>query len=222
MSKSMKTMFIPAFEVATQQMFFQINESLEKKLFSLQNNDTNAKIDALTAMVQALSVEVTNLKEEKHSSKVETYPSKQTAVDQIQLVRSEILTLLQSRNYELAFTKAVSATTADMAVFVCKNANLSEVLGGSSSALSQPILLCLMQQLGAVLVSSNESDLQTELLWLQEIALTLDTSDEKIQRHVPSVLQQLVTCIETKMNHRVPTLRRPLQMLLQVIRGMQR
>jgi hypothetical protein len=218
----MKTIFIPAFEAVTQQMFSQITDSLERKLQSHQNNETNAKIDALTAMVQALSVEVAKLKEENISNKTELSPPKQTAIDQIQVVRSEILTLLHSRNYELAFTKAVSATTADMAVFVCKNANLSEVLGGSSSALSQPILLCLMQQLGAVLVSSNESDLQIELLWLQEIALTLDTSDEKIQRHVPSVLQQLVTSIETKMNQRVPTLRRPLQMLLQVIRGMQR
>jgi hypothetical protein len=218
----MKTMFIPAFEAATQQMFSQITDSLEKKLLAYQNNETNAKIDALTSMVQALSFEVANLKEKNVSSKSEPNPPGQTSVDQIQLVRSEILALLHSRKYELAFTKAVSATTADMAVFVCKNANLSEVLGGSSSALSQPILLCLMQQLGAVLVSSNESDLQTELLWLQEIALTLDTSDEKIQRHVPSVLQQLVTSIEAKMNQRVPTLRRPLQMLLQVIRGMQR
>mmetsp|Transcript_8163 Transcript_8163/g.11768 ORF Transcript_8163/g.11768 Transcript_8163/m.11768 type:complete len:129 (+) Transcript_8163:3228-3614(+) len=110
--------------------------------------------------------------------------------------------------------------------FCCKNANMSDVFGGSGPSggptlLSQPILLCLMQQLGAVLGLSKENDLKTELDWLQEIALTLDTSNESIQRHVPSVLQQLVANINAKMSQGDPFLRRPLQMLLQVIRGMQ-
>jgi hypothetical protein len=218
----MKSMLIPAFEAATRQMFSQIHSTLESQVAPSQPNDElNAKIDALTTMVQSLTLEVTKLKRGGGGAQPSPLAS-QPQVDQIQRMRSEILGLLQSRKYESAFTKAVSATTAEMAVFVCKNANLSEVLGGSKPALSQPILLCLMQQLGAVLVNSTEADLQIELVWLQEISLTLDTTDERIQGHVPSVLQQLVTSIEAKMQQGDPALRRPLQMLVQVIRGMQR
>lgn len=217
-------MMIPAFEAATKQMFSQFATSLEGRAAPAQaNNEMNAKIDALTAMVQALSLEVSNLrKAASGSSPPSKPPQPPQQVDQIQRMRSEILAALQIGNYEVAFTKALSASTAEMAVFCCRNSNLENVLGGNKPALSQPILLCLMQQLGAVLVTSTEADLATELAWLQEIALTLDTSDESIQRHVPSVLQQLGSSISAKMQQGDPALRRPLQMLLQVIRGMQR
>ena len=139
-----------------------------------------------------------------------------------QVVRDSILWSLKQGEYEAAFTQALSASAADMAVYCCKNANVSDVLGGNSPAISQPILLCLMQQLGAVLVSSSDDDLQTILLWLQESALTLDPTDESIVRHVSQVLQQLVSSVEAKMALADPTLRRQLKMLLQVIQGMQR
>lgn len=205
-------------------MFSQVAASLESRAAPAQaNNEMNAKIDALTAMVQALSLEVSNLRKTAGGSSPPSKPPQPPQqVDQIQRMRSEILAALQIGNYEVAFTKALSASTAEMAVFCCRNSNLENVLGGNKPALSQPILLCLMQQLGAVLVTSTEADLATELAWLQEIALTLDTSDESIQRHVPSVLQQLGASISAKMQQGDPALRRPLQMLLQVIRGMQR
>jgi hypothetical protein len=106
-----------------------------------------------------------------------------------------------------------------MAIFCCKHADLSAVLGGEKSALSQPILLCLMQQLGAAIALSSGSDLEVFVSWLQEIALTLDPANESIVRHVPGVLQQLVGNINAKIQSD-PSMRRRLQMLLQVIRGM--
>lgn len=222
--QSMKTMMIPAFEAATNQMFSQVAASLESQAAPAQtNHEMSAKIDALTAMVQSLSLEVSNLRKSaggEPSSPQTAAPTQK--MDQIQRMRSEILAALQIGNYEVAFTKALSASTAEMAVFCCRNSNLENVLGGSKPTLSQPILLCLMQQLGAVLVTSTEADLATELAWLQEIALTLDPTDENIHRHVPTVLQQLVSSINAKMQQGDPALRRPLQMLLQVIRGMQR
>lgn len=209
-------------------MFSQISKSMEKQETAASGNadQLNAKIDTLTQAVVSLAAQV------KAMQSAAAVPAAATAaraappappVDPMQQMRSEIKGLLQLQNYDAAFTKALSATTADMAVFACKNANLSDVLGGNTPALSQPILLCLMQQLGAVLVSSTDaSDLQTELAWLQEIALTLDPTHENIQRHVPGVLQQLYASVNNKMAQGDPTLRRPLQMLMQVIRGMQR
>jgi enhancer of mRNA-decapping protein 4 len=219
----MKTMMIPAFEAAMNEMFSQVAAALDSNLKSLSNEDLHAKVDVLTAMVQSLSVQVSELGTATNKSAgAAPPPPAPPLVNPMQQMRQEILALLKMKSYEPAFTKALSASTAEMAVFCCQNANVSDVLGGNTPALSQPILLCLMQQLGAVLVSSTDADLQTELSWLQEIALTLDPTNENIQRHVPSVLQQLVTSINTKMQQGDPSLRRQLQMLLQVIRGMQR
>lgn len=213
----------------------QVASSLEKGLAGSQPTDSSlveglsAKLDAMSRNMDALTSEVAQLRSAVASSQGVAPEGVGIAANKAvpppnagQIARETILGLLQRRDYEAAFTQALSASAADMAVFCCKNANVSDVLGGSSPALSQPILLCLMQQLGAVLVSSTDDDLQTILLWLQEIALTLDPTDEGIQRHVPGVLQQLVSSIDTKMAQGDPTLRRPLQMLLQVIRGMQR
>lgn len=225
---------VPAYELATREMFLQITSSLEKGLAGASRVTDSSAMDALTTKLdtmsramESLTSEVAQLRSAVTSTQgmspsdlgiAETTPH----IDAGQMARESILGLLQQREYESAFTQALSASAADMAVYCCKNANVSDVLGGNAPALSQPILLCLMQQLGAVLVSSSEDDLQTILLWLQEIALTLDPADESILRHVPGVLQQLVASINTKMAQGDPTLRRPLQMLLQVIRGMQR
>lgn len=84
------------------------------------------------------------------------------------------------------------------------------------------ILLCLMQQLGTLIgVSSQSKNMQLELEWLQEIALSLNPNDPTIAKHVPNVLQQLVANINGRMGQNDPALRRPLQRLLKVIRGMQ-
>jgi outer membrane murein-binding lipoprotein Lpp len=219
-------MMIPAFEAATREMFSQVATSLESSTVPAPSSDAlNAKIDALTTMVQALTAEVTHLRRAVGSGQ-QAPPSGPTAqqqqTGQMERMRSEIVAMIKLRNYEAAFTKALSATTAEMAVFACKSADLADVLGGTKPALSQPIILCLMQQLGTGLVSASDADLQITLAWLQEIALTLDPTDESIQRHIPSVLQQLVASINAKMQQGDPNLRRPLQMLLQVIRGMQR
>ena len=50
-------------------------------------------------------------------------------------------------------------------------------------SISQPILICLLQQLGAVLVTASDvGDIKTILTWLQEIAVTIDPTNPNIQR----------------------------------------
>ena len=104
-------------------------------------------------------------------------------------VRDEIASLCRSRRYEEAFTKAVSASDGELVLFACKNADVVAVFnsdgGGNSVSISQPILICLMQQLGAVLVSEtggNKEDTRVILKWLQEIAVTIDPTNVNIQR----------------------------------------
>lgn len=143
-------------------------------------------------------------------------------IDPAQLLREEIVTLLRQRSYDEAFTKALAAPAGngEFALFACKNSNLQDVLEGESGPmLSQHILLCLAQQLGAILPKASGPDLRCCLTWLQDVAVTLDPNNPNIARHVGGVLTQLVEVINAKMAEGDPSLQRPLRMLLQVIRG---
>ena len=229
MAKNMKNVFIPAFESVSSQVLQQVNASMPQPSAA-----EGAKLDALTAQLAAMSGTMQQMMKSiddlKSKSSV-AHPSAQAHGGQIppppphqpqvESIRNEVNALLAQNQYEAAFTKALSAGTPDMTVYCCSKVNVADVLGGSKPALSQPILLCLMQQLGATLLTSQSSNLQMEVSWLQELALTLNPTDPSIQRHAPTVLQQIVTSINQRMTKGDPQLRRPLHMLLQVIRGMQ-
>lgn len=196
------------------------------------------EIEALTAQTTAMATQMQQLASEVaavramlankggaagEQSSVSATPSIDIAAEQKKALEKEVLSLLQQRQYEAAFTKALSASTVEMALFVCRNADLADVLGGTSPSLSQPILLCLMHQLGTSVVTDkdDESNLQTELAWLQEVSLSINPMDESMRRHLPGVLQQLVAGINDKMMRTDQQSRRPLQRLLQVLRGVQ-
>jgi len=227
-AESVRNVMIPTLESVTGQVFSQISDKLEDG--SLESSSKSSKeLEAITTQLATLAELVTTLTQEVQSLKshveteklVPTAVSSPPGVNPMEAARAEIVTLMNERKYEAAFTKAVSTTTTDMALFCCSRAELNDVLGGSKPELSQPILLCLMQQLGTVLVSPQGTNLQLVLDWLQEIAYSLDPTDERIKNHVPAVLQQLVASINTRMASGDEALRRPLQRLLQIVRGMQ-
>ena len=239
-AENMKGVLIPAFEAVSGQMFSQISSSLEKGMSHAgsgggadpkQLEAISHQLTNMTGLVQQLTTEVESLRkqvsEQSGRPRSGSMPSSVggTSVDAQQVLEQEVLALLGQRQYEAAFTKALSASTVEMALFVCRHADLADVLGGNSPALSQPILLCLMHQLGTSVVTANNdasTNLQTELAWLQEISLSINPADESMRRHLPGVLQQLVTGINNKLSTSdQPAMRRPLQRLLQVLRGMQ-
>jgi hypothetical protein len=229
LADAMRNVFIPAMESMTAQVLQQATPPPPKP------DESKATLEALTQQLMVMNSKMDAMSQELKALKGAANRPPPVPVPQQQQpppplappkmdIRPEINMLLQRQKYEAAFTKALSASTADMALYCCSRADLGAVLGGNSPTLSQPILLCLMQQLGAALVGSSTLSpeiLQMDLQWLQEIALTLNPADPNIQRHVPTVLQQLVASINQKMAEGNPHLRRPLQMLLQVIRGMQ-
>jgi len=238
-AENMKNVLIPAFESVSGQMFAQISRSLEKGLAqksaaadadSSKLTEISQQLAEMTSMVNKLSSEVSflrsNIQEQNatrgRSESLASSVGIPTAAEQQRLLEQEVTNLLGQRQYEAAFTKALSASTVEMALFVCRNANLSDVLGGHSPALSQPILLCLMHQLGtSVVQATDDQNLQTELAWLQEVSLSLNPIDESMRKHLPGVLQQLVAGVNEKMGRTDPQARRPLQRLLQVLRGIQ-
>lgn len=235
---NMKNALIPAFEAVSGQMFAQISSSLEGGMAQKNASDgaSNIKLDeitnqlaTMTALVAKLSSEVESLRstmtDQSMRVRAESLASSAgiaTAAEVQQVLEQDVVALLGQRQYEGAFTKALSASTVEMALYVCRHADLSDVLGGSSPSLSQPILLCLMHQLGTSVVASQDvNNLQTELEWLQEVSLSINPMDESMQRHLSGVLQQLITGINEKMARTDQQARRPLQRLLQVLRGVQ-
>jgi len=226
----MRTVFVPALESITSQVFAQISDNLQQGMASKGPSQgkeleaISAQLSTMTQLVAKLTSEVQSLRSAvaaKEQGRPASAPPAQSVESTLESVRVAILGLLRAGNYEAAFTKAVSLSTAELAVFCCENADIKVILGGSSPVISQTILLCLMQQLGTVLNTGTAASLPLVLEWLQEISLSLNPADPRIQGHVPKVLQELVGNIDSLMTRGDPALRRPLQRLLQVVRGMQ-
>ena len=184
---------IPAYEAATTQMFHQISKSVDQGLAQIAINQSQTSSPSMEAMsiqmakmaeaIQTLSAEIAQLKAGGITSNANgTQPTTKPVQPKQPDIRQEILLLCQSRRYEEAFTKAVSAANGDIVVFTCKNADITAAFSGEVT-LSQTILICLMQQLGAVLISATDpGDFKIIVTWLQEIAVTIDPTNESIQR----------------------------------------
>jgi len=224
---NMKAVLVPSIEAITGQVLKMVSASLEKfeaSKHSAEHSDMqamSAQVAALTGMVEKLSTEVSTLRSSMSQPRQQLPVTMSTppVPNEAEVLKAEVKGLLREKKFEAAFTKAVSASTADMAVFCCSNADVSEVLGAEQVRLSQPILICLMQQLGTVVGSSQKSNLKTELDWLQEIALSLDPKDKRIHAHVPRVLEQLDAHINARMSRGESSLKRRLMTLLSIIRG---
>ena len=192
---------IPAYEAATRQMFQQTSTTLERGLAIMSANpqlqamstqmmkmgeaiaSLSAEVSQLRAVVNAAGAGVTQNNgniQQQHGGAGGGPPPPPPVVG----IRDEIAALCHAQRYEEAFTKAVSANAGEVVLFACKNADSGAIFNGQSDVLiSQPIMICLMQQLGAVLVSvENAEDIRTILSWLQEIAVTIDPTNTNIQR----------------------------------------
>jgi enhancer of mRNA-decapping protein 4 len=227
-----RTVLIPTIESITGQIFTKVSEHLDA-----QKTDDNNKLELIarqlattTTVLTELTKEVNVLRDElrKKSDSVEAHNKPTLAIatqlpviDPYDQQRSEILTYIQGRNYEAAFRRAVSNKTVDMALFCCRSVEMFEVFGESAPTVSQPILLCLMQQLGTVLDTSTE--VQFVVDWLQEITIALyPPVDPQIFPHLPAVVQSLVTNLMKRMSRTTDdlALRRSLQKLQSLLRGM--
>jgi len=240
--QTMREVMVPAYEAGTRQMFEQISSSVEAGLeLKQKEKDETAKLvngmmsrmDAMGKTIEVLIKAVAHLQTTTQQNQETQNPSgsvpgstttsksvppSSPAIDQMELLRRRIIELIRIQEYEKAFTQALSVSNSAMALFTCTHSDLSSVLEGTTPVLSQPIMLCLMQQLGSDLL--NDEDLNVKVAWLQSIAVTLDPHNESIKKHIKGVCHQLVGNLQAKMQmENDVTLRRHLQMLLQVIRG---
>jgi enhancer of mRNA-decapping protein 4 len=219
---TMREVIIPAYESGTRQMMEQISSSIETNLELNKKNDESTmkmmetmstRMDAMGKTIEVLLKAVATLASNQNSASAAESIATTSNEDELKRIDQ----LIQSQDYEAAFTKALSASKPELAVYACKLSDLSTVIEGDTPLLSQPIMLCLMQQLGADL-SQNE-DLNVKINWLQSVAVTLDPNNDSIKKHVRGVCQQLVSNLQVKMIESDAGVRRQLQMLTQVIRG---
>lgn len=224
---TMKDVIVPAYENGTRQMFEQISAAVEAGLATKakEQDETMKMMDGMVKRMDAMGKTIEVLI--KAVAQLQTGPTppvnsptkspEQVAAEKMDQLKRAIVKLFRAGDFEKGFTQALSVSNSAMALFACQQSDLSMVLEGDVPKLSQPIMLCLMQQLGADL-STNE-ELAVKLAWLQSMALVLNPQDPSIAKHIQGVVQQLVVNLQTKMAESDPALRRHLQMLLQVIRG---
>lgn len=227
-----RTVLIPTIESVTGQIFTKVAEHLDAR-----NSHDNSKFETISrqlastsTLIAELTKEVNLLRNELHNKAPPMEPivepivapiTKQPDVDPYDQQRNEIMSYIKERNYEAAFRRAVSNKTVDMALFCCHSVEIHDVFGDSQPAVSQPILLCLMQQLGTVLDSSPDAQFIVD--WLQEITIALyPPVDPQINPHLPAVVKNLVTNLMKRIARADddPALRRSLQKLQSLLRGM--
>jgi len=224
---SMREFMVPAYESATKEMFGQISSTLQSGLTTNHNGNNDLlkvvhhmaeRMNAMSKTIELLIATVNHLSSSLNA--VDITPSSELSVqDSKQSLRQEIEHFLNIKEYERAFTKALSISDVEFALLVCKNADLQTVLEGEFPCLSQPILLCLMQQLGTNIANASIDDTKLIVAWLQSIAIILDPNHDTIKKHVANICAQVTDNINRKLSICDFSIRRPLQMLLQVIRG---
>lgn len=192
---------IPSFQAATQKMFEQINDTFVKGTRSAFENsgqsNSNAQVTRqlmqLIEVVDDLSRKVDRLTANGGSGSVGGAEDDAAVASeeeqQLEDQKSAITALLAHEDFEGAFKLALSAQNVDLVTFSCQQCDVRAVLNSRPLKLSQLIILCLVQQLGADLAD----DLQTKLSWLRESLLVMDVRDASIAGFVSSVLLELKT-----------------------------
>merc|ERR1719491_2489869 len=177
-------------------------DSMTQEISVLKTTVANAAAAAEAAAAVAAGVQQRQQQQQQSTNVVDPNA-------QLIQVRDEVIMLLRQHKYEEAFTKAVATTSPQMAVYCCANSDIHKVLQSSNTGvgtqqgaavvLPQAILICLMQQLSAALANATNTpqELQVEVIWLQEIALCMNPKDVSIAQHVPRILQQLITNVQS-------------------------
>ena len=106
--------------------------------------------------------------------------------------------LLHQRQYEAAFTRALSLGKVPPVTWLCSQLDPIPLLHPANPAqrLSPAVVLSLIQQLGFSL--KDEADVK--LAWIRESLMVLDKADAIIRPHVPDVLRGVLARLEEQLN----------------------
>ncbi|GMH49171.1 hypothetical protein TrVE_jg11126 [Triparma verrucosa] len=108
-----------------------------------------------------------------------------------------IFSFASNKEYEKAFMSALGASKIELTVYCCSVMTISDIFHSATGcAVSQTVLLCLLQQLGSSIANSKGNSFKLEIDWLQETALTVDPTNSTISNHLPQVKAQLIRHIK--------------------------
>lgn len=199
---------IPSFQAATQKMFDQINDTFVQgtriAFESSGQSSSNAKVvkqlEQLTKTVESLSEKVEQLSLTVIAGGMDgaIVPAAMPAEDiQLETQKNTVLDYLSRDDWEEAFKFALGAQNVNLVAFACRQCDPRLVLSSRPPKLSQMLILCLVQQLGADLAD----DLQTKIDWLRESLLVMDVRDQTISGFVTSVLEELQAGLKVVPTH---------------------
>ena len=194
---------IPAFEATCRTAFSQIHSAVET---GLERNKLAAEGHARTLLAAAESVQMAAAAATRDSGSVTSgavpagsvsAPMSLEELEARQDPTIEIKRLLAAGNVEDAFTNALGTQNVEVVTWLCKEADLANLLGdhdGGDNApppLSQGVLLALLQQLSVDLVA----DAKQRMPWVQAVVLLLDTDEMLYQKHMKSILSGLAEAL---------------------------
>lgn len=197
---------IPSFQAATQKMFEQINDTFVKGTRSAFEGSGQSKSNAqvltqlkelsgvvgdLSKQIEALSASVAAVGGGGDAAATSNGISSSPEELQFEAQKTAVSEYLTRGDFEEAFKLALGAQNVKLVAFACQQCDARAVLCSRPPKLSQMVILCLVQQLGADLAD----DLQTKLNWLRESLLVMDARDQTIAGFVTSVLQELQSAL---------------------------
>lgn len=201
---------VPAFESATQNMFMQIDKALQKGLQDHLEASRSSLSDAVKTVIG--SQEGMMMRSSSVDSTVQRSPlAGPTAV------KAELTTLLGQGRFEDAFSKALSLQDVTIVSWLCtKVSQGTAIISSSPPALSQMVLLSLVQQLAADLGRGEHT---YKLQWIREAALALNPRDSLLAPHIKPVLDQVYDALATSLGSMKEADKQSCKLAMHVVRS---
>lgn len=222
--QSFTKQIVPAFESACQTMFRQIDESLRRELKEHMDVSRNAfeqpmqLAQTLQKTLDSAQVLAENIGTSSHQLTGEVALSSSTSgirSPKIQDPKEELQSLIRAGQYNDAFSKVLSLQDLSILSWLCSIVDAPSTLSISPPALSQMVLLSLLQQLSADLNHGTTSKLQ----WIREAAMAINPADQSIKGHIKPVLEQVAHALHTSLPRLAPADASSCKLTLHVVRS---
>ena len=216
---------VPAFESACQTMFSQLDQTLTQGIkehsesFRASFSEALDLTQTLKNTIATVKVISEDLSHGQDASGVGRTHSSST-VGSLRSPKShdykqELTSMIQAGKFDQAFSKALSLQDLSLVGWLCSSVDAPSVMSSSPNALSQMVLLSLLQQLAADLSHGTSSKLQ----WIREAAMAINPSDHTITSHIRPVLEQVAAALTAVLPRLQPSEASSCKLTLHVVRS---
>jgi hypothetical protein len=216
---------VPAFESACQTMFSQLDQTLtlgikeHSESFRASFSEALDLTRTLKNTIETAKVISEDLSHGQGASELGRTHSSST-VGSLRSPKShdykqELTGMIQAGQFDQAFSKALSLQDLSLVGWLCSNVDAPSVMSSSPNALSQMVLLSLLQQLAADLSHGTSSKLQ----WIREAAMAINPTDHTIASHIRPVLEQVAAALTAVLPRLQPSEASSCKLTLHVVRS---